>query len=136
MRGTNGELPGVLASEQRARACVIEFALSAAELFASAGNATVGVLDVLAGRLTLVGIGVEVIAAPVTKADKGRTTLTSGGKSAVLAPVHEGLLTVFSLTGGCREVESLRWFATEVGQKACACSEVVAVAEVDDCLRT
>ena len=49
-RGTIGELPGVLAGDQRVRARVCGPALSVAELLASTGCELVEVLDALPGR--------------------------------------------------------------------------------------
>ena len=99
LRGTTGELLGVLACDPRVRARVTGPTLSAPEVFMFGDSATVDALDAGAGRSTFVDV--EVAAAPVSRTDDGCVALTSGCESEVLAPVCYVFL-IFSLTGGWR----------------------------------
>ena len=103
LRGTTGELLGVLACDLLVRARVTGPTQSAAKVFTFGTSATVEALEAGAGRSTFVDV--ELAAAPVSGTDDGCVALTSGCKSEVLAPVCNVLL-IISFTGGWRVKDS------------------------------
>ena len=99
LRGTTGELLGVLACDLLVRARVTGPTQSAAKVFTFGTSATVEALEAGAGRSTFVDV--EEAAAPVSRTDDSCVALTTGCESEGLAPDCNVFL-IFSLTGGWR----------------------------------